>query len=130
MAKEKTQDTPAADATLDEQARQQTGQQQVRLRVDERELRTSYANAFRTNATAEEVMMDFGINQIVPIPEAAQAEANAQAEIRFTVNERIILNFYSAKRLAITLSQLVRRHEEQFGEIELNVADRRVDQGK
>ena len=42
----------------------------------------------------------------------------------FQVNERIVLNYFSAKRLAITLSQLVRRHEEQFGEIELDVAKR------
>jgi hypothetical protein len=35
------------------------------------------------------------------------------------------MNYYSAKRLAITLSQLIRRHEEQFGELELDVAKRR-----
>jgi hypothetical protein len=35
------------------------------------------------------------------------------------------MNYYSAKRLAITLSQLIRRHEEQFGELEMDVNKRR-----
>ena len=109
------------DKPIEEQVREQTGQQQVRLRVDEREMHTSYANAFRTNGTAEEVILDFGLNLMNP---AAQQN---QPEIIFKVNDRIIMNYYSAKRLAITLSQVIRRHEEQFGELELDVAKRRKD---
>ncbi len=104
---------------LSQQAQQQTGSQQVQLRIDEREMSTHYANAFRTNATAEEVMLDFGVN--LPNP-AAQAE---KPEIIFRITNRVVLNYYSAKRLAITLSQMIRRYEEQFGELELNVANRR-----
>ena len=109
------------DKPIEEQAREQTGQQQVRLRVDERDMHTSYANAFRTNGTAEEVILDFGLNLMNP---AAQQN---QPEIIFKVNDRIIMNYYSAKRLAITLSQIIRRHEEQFGQLELDVAKRRKD---
>ena len=54
---------------IEEQAREQTGQQQVRLRVDERNMKSSYANAFRTNGTAEEVMLDFGLNLLHPAPQ-------------------------------------------------------------
>ena len=104
---------------IEEQAREQTGQRQVRLRVDEQNLQTSYANAFRTNGTADEVMLDFGLNLVNP----AQAQENP--EILFQVTDRIIMNYHSAKRMAITLSQLIRRHEEQFGELELDVAKRR-----
>ena len=103
---------------VEDQAREQTGQNQVRLRMDERNMTTGYANAFRTNGTAEEVMLDFGINLVAP-----GAEAN-KPEIVFQVNNRIILNYYSAKRLAITLSQLIRRHEDQFGELELDMNKR------
>ncbi len=110
------------DKPIEEQVREQTGQQQVRLRVDEREMHTSYANAFRTNGTAEEVILDFGLNLINPA-----AQQQSQPEIIFKVNDRIIMNYYSAKRLAITLSQVIRRHEEQFGELELDVAKRRKD---
>ena len=103
----------------EEQAREQTGQQ-VRLRVDERELTTTYANAFRTNGTAEEVMLDFGVNLV-----GQAAEGETTPEILFKVTNRVIMNYFSAKRLAITLSQLIRRHEEQFGDLELDVAKRR-----
>jgi len=104
---------------IEEQAREQTGQQQVRLRVDETELKSAYANAFRSSETAEEVILDFGLNTVRP---AAQG---AEQEIVFKANQRIILNYYSAKRLAITLGQLIRRYEQQFGELELDVAKRR-----
>ena len=114
-------ETSPGDKPVEEQAREQTGQQQVRLRVDEREMSSSYANAFRTNGTAEEVMLDFGVNLL----NQASQQQGQQPEIIFKVNDRVIMNYYSAKRLAITLSQLIRRHEEQFGELELDVAKRR-----
>ncbi|MBN1943400.1 MAG: DUF3467 domain-containing protein [Phycisphaerae bacterium] len=107
----------ANDKPIEEQAREQTGQQ-VRLRMDERNMTTSYANAFRTNGTAEEVMLDFGINLVAP------GQEKDQPEILFQVNNRVVLNYYSAKRLAITLSQLIRRHEDQFGELELDMSKR------
>jgi hypothetical protein len=104
---------------VENQAREQTGQQQVRLRMDERDMTTSYANAFRTNGTAEEVMLDFGLNLVSPA--AGQQD---RPEILFQVKNRIVMNYYSAKRLAITLGQLIRRHEEQFGELELDMRKR------
>ncbi len=108
-------------AEIEDQAREQVGERQVRLRVDERAMASGYANAFRTNGTAEEVMLDFGLNLMNP---ASQAEGQTP-EIVFKVTDRVILNYYSAKRLAVTLGQLIRRHEEQFGELELDVAKRR-----
>ena len=104
---------------IDKQVQQQTGSQQVRLRVDERNMTTAYANGFRANGTAEEVMVDFGVNMPVP-----QTKPDATPEIIFNVSNRIVLNYFSAKRLAITLSQVVRRHEDQFGELELDVSKR------
>jgi hypothetical protein len=118
-AKKNDRELEAPAESLDQQARQQTGAQQVQLRLDEREMSTIYANAFRTNATAEEVMLDFGVN--LPNPAATPDKP----EIIFRITSRVVLNYYSAKRLAITLSQLIRRFEEQFGGLELNVANRR-----
>ena len=117
--------TPAGDMPTEEQVRQQTGQQQVRVRLDERNMSSSYANAFRTNGTAEEVFLDFGVNLISP-----PQQQEGQPEIVFQVNDRVILNYFSAKRLAIALGQLIRRHEEQFGELELDVQKRRTDGDK
>jgi hypothetical protein len=110
---------PEAGEPVEEQARQQTGQQQVQLRIDESSLQTTYANAFRSNGTAEEVILDFGLNVVGPPTQ------QGQPQILFKVNQRVIMNYYSVKRLAITLSQLIRRHEEQFGEMELDVSKRR-----
>jgi hypothetical protein len=90
--------------------------------MDEREMQTHYANAFRANGTAEEVLLDFGLN--VATPPSGQ---DPTPEVHFKVNQRVILNYYSAKRLAMTLTQLVRRHEQNFGELELDVAKRRTD---
>ncbi len=115
MAVNQPNDTPQP---VEDQAREQTGQQQVRLHVDERDLTTSYANAFRANGTAEEVMLDFGLNLV------GQPAQGGQPEILFKVTNRVVMNYFSAKRLAITLSQIIRRHEEQFGELEMDVNKR------
>jgi len=118
MVSEKQESAPE-EKPIEEQAREQTGQRQIRLRLDERNMQSTYANAFRANGTAEEVMLDFGLNVLNP----AQQQAD-QPEIIFQVNQRVIMNYYSAKRLAITLGQLIRRHEQQFGELEMDVAKR------
>ncbi|HUS46889.1 MAG TPA: DUF3467 domain-containing protein [Phycisphaerae bacterium] len=121
MGKKNDADVPReGDKPVEQQAREQTGQTQIRVRVDERNMRTSYANAFRTNGTAEEVMLDFGLNLTVP-----SAESQKQGEMLFQVTDRIVMNYYSAKRLAIAMGQVIRQHEQQFGELEFDVAKRR-----
>lgn len=122
MAKDASDSPGPVDPQTQQQAQEQTGNAQVRLRIDEREMTTSYANGFRANGTAEEVMIDFGLNMPV-----VQTTEKATPEILFKVTDRVVLNYYSAKRLAITLSQVIRRHEEQFGELELDVNKRRKD---
>ena len=110
------------DPLVAQQAREQTNQPHVRLRIDERNLLTSYANAFRTNASAEEVLLDFGMNVLTPTP-GASAESPS-GEILFSAQNRIVLNYYTAKRLVMLLGQLVQRHEQTFGELKLNAAER------
>jgi hypothetical protein len=119
MAEEANAPQPNENPAPEDQAREQTGQQQVQLRVDERNMSTSYANAFRANATADELMIDFGMN----FPVGGDPEGPNQ--IVFQVNDRVIMNLYAAKRLAMTLGQIVRRHEQEFGELELDVNKRR-----
>ena len=118
-------DQPAEGQPAD--AQQPAGDEQrreIRLRIDERNLHTSYANAFRTDATADEVMMYFGLNLVNPV--AAQ---QGTPEFVFQVNERIVVSYRMAKRLALALGQLIRRHEEQFGEIPLERTPRGADAG-
>ncbi len=88
-------------------------QQQIQIRVDESKMTTSYANTIRTTTTAEEVVLDFGLN----LP--AQTQQGQQALI-FNVGARVIMNWPGAKRLASSLAQMVKSYEDQFGEIRLD----------
>jgi len=110
--------TPSEKPSADQPS--ETRPQELVVRLDERNLRTTYANAFRTNATAEEVMLDFGLNLLAP-----PSKPGGQPDIVFQITERIVMNYFQAKRLALTLGQIIRRHEEEFGELELDVAKRR-----
>lgn len=93
--------------------------QQIRLNVNADQMKTSYANAFQTHSTPEELLLSFGVNQTLPSQEEGVA---ADMILQFT--DRIIMNHYTAKRLALSLLQSVREHEERFGQIELDVAKR------
>jgi hypothetical protein len=88
-------------------------QQQVQLRIDESKMHTSYANTIRTSTTGDEVVLDFGVNLPIPTPDNAPA-------LQFTVTSRVVLNWRGAKRLAISLGQVIRQFEERNGEIQLN----------
>ena len=113
MAKTPPPPPPAPDAPKDAPTEDKE-QQTIRVRMDQRDLKTSYANAFNTHGLINEVILDFGLNMPVP------PQPDQQPEIMLQITDRIILNYYSVKRLALTLGQLVRRHEERFGELELD----------
>ncbi|MCK5113786.1 MAG: DUF3467 domain-containing protein [Phycisphaerae bacterium] len=94
-------------------------QQRVQVRIDQRDMTTTYGNAFQSNATPDEVFLSFGINQAMP----AQQEG-ADPEVLLKIESRIVMNWQTIKRLAIQLSQMVRAHEQQFGELELDINKR------
>ena len=48
-----------------------------------------------------------------------------QAQLLFKVTDRAIMSYTNAKRLAMSLSQLVKRYEQQFGEIQTQPGQRR-----
>ena len=85
---------------------------QVQLVLDERDMRTTFANAYRIHHTAEEVVLDFGFNMANPNPQGAN-----QQQLLFKVNDRVIMSYPSVKRLTLSLQQLIKRYEQQFGEI-------------
>lgn len=91
----------------------QQQQQQVRLNIDESKMNTTYANTIRTSTTGDEVVLDFGINLPVPTPDN-------QPALLFSVGSRVVMNWRGAKRLAISLGQVIRQFEERNGEIQLN----------
>ena len=88
------------------------GGQQVQIRVDESRMTTSYSNTIRTTTTADEVVLDFGLN----LP--AQGPKGEQAMI-FAVGSRVVLNWSGAKRLIGSLGQVVKAYEDQFSPIDV-----------
>jgi hypothetical protein len=89
----------------------QAGQAGVQVVLDEREMRTVFSNAYRIHTTAEEVVVDFGFNMANPNPQGQQQQ------LLFKVSDRVIMSYSNVKRLAASLQQLVRRYEQQFGEL-------------
>jgi hypothetical protein len=92
----------------------------VQVLLDERELRTFYANAYRIHTSAEEVIVDLGFNMPNPNPNAPGG-----ASLLFKVTDRANLSYTNAKRLAMSLTQLIKRYEQQFGEIPVQGQQRR-----
>ncbi|MCE5326447.1 MAG: DUF3467 domain-containing protein [Planctomycetaceae bacterium] len=94
-------------------------QGKVALRVDEHAMATAYANVVLTHASEEDVMLDFGVKGVAPPQDPKQPEVVLQ------ITNRVVMNYFSAKRLAMALSQIIRRYEDQFGEIELDAGKRK-----
>ena len=90
-------------------------QQQVQLRIDESKMSTSYSNTIRTSTTHDEIVLDFGMNIPMQMP-------GQDPMVIFNVGSRVIMNWAGAKRLAISLGQVIRQYEERNGEIQLQQA--------
>jgi hypothetical protein len=89
-------------------------QQQTEVVVDDSGTLPAYSNFCRVTATPEEVILDFGLNP--------QPFATGRQDVK--ANQRIVMNFYTAKRLLTALGMTIQRHEGMFGSIELDVRRR------
>jgi hypothetical protein len=94
-------------------AENQPDTKQVQLRIDESKMSSTYANTIRTSTTQDEVVLDFGMNLPVPGPDNNPV-------LVFNVGSRVVMNWQGAKRLAISLGQVVRQFEERNGEINIS----------
>ncbi len=94
--------------------------QNIQVMLDERDLKTTYANAYRIHTAAEEVVVDFGFNMPNPNQQPGQPQA-----LLFRVTDRMILSYPTAKRLVMSLGQLVKRYEQQFGELPMQPGAKR-----
>jgi hypothetical protein len=103
---------PAAEAKTPQAAAGQ--QQQQRLEVDDSQVQACYANFCRVNGTPEELIIDFGLN----------SQPFGTPEKPLPVNQRLVVNYFTAKRLLAALQMSVQRHEAAFGVLETNVQKR------
>ena len=92
-------------------AEQLPGEPQIEALVDEREMRTIYSNFFRM-FTTEELVLEFCFNMPNPNPAAA-----GKQQVLIKVLDRVIVSYPTAKRLANSLTQLIKRYEQQYGEV-------------
>ena len=92
------------------------GQQQVTVRFEDADADVCYANFCRVSRTLEEIVLDVGLN-----PAAGGAVPSV-----VKVDQRIVMNPYTAKRLVGALSMALRQHEETFGPLELDPRKRVV----
>ena len=88
--------------------------QPAQVEVDDSKTTAHYANFCRVTGTPEELIVDFGLNK--------QVSGNTPDPVQLT--QRIIVNFYTAKRLAGALMMAVQRHEQAFGQLELDISRR------
>ncbi|MCL6502080.1 MAG: DUF3467 domain-containing protein [Pirellulales bacterium] len=106
-------ETPAPAAP---QPAQQPQVQAPQVKVDDSKLVAMYANFCRVTGTPEELIIDFGLN---PQPFGVPTEP-------VVVSQRIVTNFYTAKRLLAALQLTIQRHEAAFGVLETDVQKRVV----
>src|ERR1051326_7667736 len=78
----------------------------MKIKWDDSNMKSSYANVCNVMSTREEVVLMFGVNQ---------AWHAGQKEVTVQLTDRIILSPHAAKRLSILLGNLMKQHEERFG---------------
>ena len=100
----------AEDVQMDPNQQQQT----IALTVDERDMRIVYCNNYRISTTNEEIFLDLCFLML-----SANPAQGAQQQMTLKAYDRVILNYTHAKRLALSLGQIVKRYEQQFGELSL-----------
>lgn len=91
----------------------------TRPEIDESAANSHYANFGRVSSTPEELILDLGLN---PNPPGSTDPAPVK------ITDRVILNHYTAKRVALALQMAIERHEQTFGTLELD-ANKRVVRG-
>ena len=108
MAQIETDQQPAANADNASQ------QRPPEIRIDDSKVIAAYSNFCRVTGTPEELIIDFGLN---PQPFGVPVEP-------IPVTQRIVTNFYTAKRMLHALQLTIQRHEATFGVLETDVQKR------
>jgi Protein of unknown function (DUF3467) len=88
--------------------------QPTEIVVDDSATLPTYSNFCRVTATPEEMLLDFGLNP--------QPFASGRQDVK--VSQRVVLNFFTAKRLLSAIGMTIQRHEQTFGSIELDIRRR------
>lgn len=89
-------------------------EQRTQIQIDDSKATPCYSNFCRVTGTPEELIIDFGLN---PQPFGVPSEPIA-------ISQKVIVNFYTAKRMLQTLEMTIQRHETVFGVVETDIQKR------
>jgi hypothetical protein len=82
----------------------------MKIRWDDSNMKSSYANVCNVTSTREEVVLLFGMNQ---------AWNRGQKEVVIQLTNRIVVSPYAAKRLSLLLGNVVKEYENRFGALNI-----------
>ena len=111
---EQNSDVPPVPEAGKQPTAPQPAQQRVQVEIDDSKVLALYANFCRVTGTPEELIIDFGLN---PQPFGVPTHP-------IPVTQRIITNFYTAKRMLHAMQLTIQRHEATFGVLETDVQKR------
>ena len=83
----------------------------TKIKWDDSNMKSSYANVCNVTSTREEVVMLFGMNQ---------AWNRGQKEVTIQLTDRIVISPYAAKRLGMLLGGVVKEYESRFGALNVD----------
>jgi hypothetical protein len=89
--------------------------QQIQIPVDLSSLATGYVNWFRFTGSAEELVIDLGL-----APQLGQMPPTEPIKL----THRLVMSFYTAKRLLQNLHRAVAIYEQHYGVLEVDPARR------
>ena len=105
---------PTPETPAPPQGQPQPQQQQIQIDDSNVVSNYCYTNFCRVTGTPEELIIDFGLNpQPIGIP-----------TVPIPVTQRVVTNYYTAKRLLHALMMTIERHERAFGVLEVDVQKR------
>jgi hypothetical protein len=82
----------------------------MKIKWDDSNMKSSYANVCNVTSTREEVVILFGMNQ---------AWNRGQKEVTIQLTDRIVISPYAAKRMSLLLNNVVTEYEKRFGTLNI-----------
>jgi hypothetical protein len=98
-------------ATKPETPQMQADMAAMKIKWDDSNMKSSYANVCNVTSTREEVVLLFGMNQ---------AWNRGQKEVTIQLTDRIVISPFAAKRLSLLLGNVVTEYEKRFGTLNID----------
>src|SRR4051812_1486896 len=81
-----------------------------KVRWDDTNMKSSYANVCNVASTREEVVLLFGMHQVWQ---------SGQKEVPVQLSDRVVMSPFAAKRLLALLANVIKEYETRFGALNL-----------